>query len=161
MYNKIYNNNWLLVYIGMNKQDISKEIQQIFDNNELEDLKIFIKKRHCLNNFNISLMYIFHIVQSAGILTTTLAAGYNQVYLIWIGVSLNVLASLINVFEKNNNTMLKKLMIDIQKIKDGNFIDESPLIEIDGDKPNSLKDPIPEKSSNTNSNETLQINELK
>jgi hypothetical protein len=145
----------------MNKQDISKEIQQIFDNNELEDLKIFIKKRHCLNNFNISLMYIFHIVQSVGILTTTLAAGYNQVYLIWIGVSLNVLASLINVFEKNNNTMLKKLMIDIKKIKDGNFIDESPIIEIDSDKPGSLKDHIPEISSNTNSKETLQINELK
>jgi len=126
--------------VGTNKQDIVNEIQRIFDNNELEDLKSFMSKRHCLNNFNISLMYIFHIVQSAGILTTTVAAGYNQVYLIWIGVALNVLASLINVFEKNNNTMLKKLMIDIKKIKDGNYIGETALIEPDGDKTASQKE---------------------
>lgn len=118
----------------MNKREITQEIQRIFDNNELEDLKKFIGKRQCLNNFNMSLMYIFHIVQSAGILTTTVAAGYNQVYLIWIGVALNILASLINIFEKNNNSMLKKLMIDIQKIKDGNYIGEGPLIEPEGDK---------------------------
>jgi hypothetical protein len=126
--------------VTTNKKEISNEIQRIFDNNELEDLKSFMSKRHCLNNFNISLMYIFHIVQSAGILTTTVAAGYNQVYLIWIGVALNVLASLINVFERNNNTMLKKLMIDIKKIKDGNYIGETALIEPDSDKTASQKE---------------------
>lgn len=108
---------------------ISKDVTKIFDDNEIEDLKKFMNKRHFINNCNLFIIYLFHFIQSAGILVTTIATGYNKKYLIWVGIGLNILASLINVYEKINNNVLKKLMIDIQKIKDGNYIDETTLID--------------------------------
>jgi hypothetical protein len=112
-----------------NKQELSVQIQQIFDDNKLEDLKFFLEKRHCLNATNSVLIYLFHVIQSVGILTTTIAAGYDQKYLIWVGVGLNILASLINVFEQTNNSISKKLMKDINAIKSGNYVDEGYTVE--------------------------------
>ena len=66
---------------------------------------------------------------------TILAAGSDDKTLIWVGIGLNLLASLINVYEKINNTMLKKLMNDIKSIKDGKYLVESQLIDI----PESIK----------------------
>ena len=74
-------------------------------------------------------IYLFHFIQSVGILTTTIAAGYDIKYLVWIGIALNILASLINIYEKTNNSILKKLMLEIKKIKDGNYIGEDELVE--------------------------------
>jgi hypothetical protein len=59
------------------KQDIALEISNIFDKNQLEDLKRFLSKRQCLNFSNTILIYIFHVVQTSGILLTTIAAGYD------------------------------------------------------------------------------------
>jgi hypothetical protein len=118
--------------------ELSGKIQQIFDDNKLEDLKFFLEKRHCLNATNSVLIYLFHIVQSVGILTTTIAAGYDQKYLIWVGVGLNILASLINVFEQTNNSISKKLMNDINAIKTGNYVDEGFTIESGIDDKNKL-----------------------
>jgi hypothetical protein len=109
--------------------DISNQIRYILENNEIDELKEFIRKHKCLNGFNVFLMYVFHIVQSAGILVTTVATGYNQPQYIWLGVALNVFASLLNVFEKNNNTMLNKFSKDIKAIKEGTFLTETPLVE--------------------------------
>ena len=119
-----------MVYI-MTSKDIAIEIQEIFEQNKLDDLKYFLKRRQSLNNTNMYLIYLFHLIQSAGILTTTVAAGYDQRYLIWIGVALNMLASLINVYEKTNNNILKKLLADINKIKEGTYVDEGILIDTD------------------------------
>ena len=47
--------------------------------------------------------------------------------LIWVGVGFNILASLINVFEKTNNSISKHLLKDIQAIKDGTFVDEGSI----------------------------------
>ena len=116
--------------------ELSVKIQQIFDDNKLEDLKFFLEKRHCLNATNSVLIYLFHVVQSVGILTTTIAAGYDQKYLIWVGVGLNILASLINVFEQTNNSIAKKLMNDINAIKSGNYVDEGAIIEQENDNTN-------------------------
>ena len=107
--------------------DVSVEIQSIFEKNKLEDLKAFIEKRKCLNSWNIALIYFFHIIQSAGILTTTIAAGYNMKEIVWVGVGFNILASLLNVFEKTNASISKGLLKDIQAIKEGTFIDEGTI----------------------------------
>jgi hypothetical protein len=109
--------------------DISMQIQAIFEQNKLGDLKEFVRKRKCLNEFNTVLMYLFHVVQSAGILTTTIAAGYDMKELIWIGVGINIVASLINIFEKTNLSISKHLMKDIEAIRNGTFVDESDVIE--------------------------------
>jgi hypothetical protein len=109
--------------------DVNTEIQKILETNKLEDLKAFIRKRNCLNSWNIALIYLFHIVQSAGILTTTVAAGYDFKEIVWIGVGLNIIASLISVFEKTNNAISKNLLKDIQAIKDGTFVDEGIVVD--------------------------------
>ena len=128
--------------------DVNIEIQKIFETNKLEDLKGFIKKRNCLNSWNIALIYLFHIIQSAGILTTTIAAGYDFKEVVWIGVGLNIVASLISVFEKTNNAISKNLLKDIQAIKDGTFVDEGIAVEMpdkeanDKDKKEPLLAPV-------------------
>lgn len=132
-------------------KDLGAEIQHIFDTNKLDDLKEFINRRKCLNNWNIALVYLFHIIQSAGILTTTIAAGYDVKAIVWVGVGLNILASMINIFEKTNNGISKKLMKDIQAIKDGTYVDESVSAEIgekkekETDDKDNLQEPLVKK----------------
>ncbi len=108
----------------MSVPNVNTEIQTIFETNKLTDLKAFMQKRKCLNEWNMVLIYLFHVVQSAGILTTTIAAGYDMKVLVWVGVGFNILASLINVFEKTNNGISKHLLKDINAIKDGTYVDE-------------------------------------
>ena len=107
--------------------NVSTEIQSILEKNKLEDLKEFIGKRKCLNGCNLALIYLFHIVQSAGILTTTVAAGYDFKELIWVGVGLNIVATIINAFEKTNSSVSKGLLKDINAIRDGTYVDESSI----------------------------------
>ena len=45
-----------------NNDDISLKIQSIFNNNRLNDLHKFMKKRHFLNNCNIFIIYFFYFV---------------------------------------------------------------------------------------------------
>jgi hypothetical protein len=134
-------------------KEISIEIKDIFEQNELDDLKRFLAERQRLNIWNKNLLYLFHLIQSAGILTTTIAAGYDQKFLIWIGVGLNMFASLIDIYEKTNNKLLKKLMADIQKIRDGSYVDEGELVETD-DKKNSISSPQM-KAFNSNKNDMV------
>ena len=117
----------LIESLNNKKLTIKEQINAIFENNKVNDLKSFLYKRHFLNNCNISLIYLFHITQSAGILTTAIATSYNNTQLIWIGIGINCLATLINVFEKTNINISKKYMKDIQDIKDDIYIDESDL----------------------------------
>lgn len=123
--------------------DTSLEVKNIFEKNKLEDLKAFIKKRNCLNSWNMSLIYLFHITQSAGILVTTIAAGYDRKEIIWVGVGLNILAGLITVFEKTNNGISKNLLKDIEAIRDGTFVDEGVMVDL----PSSAKEPLLEKGA--------------
>jgi hypothetical protein len=110
-------------------EEIENEIKQIFSENKINDLKKFIAKRNCLNVSNQVMNYLFHIIQSAGVLTTTIAAGYDIKSLVWIGVGMNILASLINIFEKTNDAISRRLLKDIQAIKNGTYVDERMLIE--------------------------------
>ena len=112
-------------------KDFVLEIKEIFDNNTLSDLKRFLHKRESLNRANSYLIYLFYLVQSAGILTASVAAGNNDIYLLWSGIGLNVFASLIHVYEKLNNSIMKKLMHDIKSIKDGTYVDEGEMIDME------------------------------
>ena len=110
-------------------RDITMEIQTIFDNNKINDLHRFLNKRQCLNTTNTYLIYLFHLVQASGILTTSIAAGTNNTELVWIGVGLNIFATLINVYEKTNNSISSKLLNDIKLIKDNHYVDEGEFID--------------------------------
>jgi hypothetical protein len=122
--------------------NITEEIQSILNKDKLEDLKQFISRRKSLNFWNIGLVYLFHAVQAAGILTTTIAAGYDSKEIIWVGVGLNILASLINVIEKTNSSISKHLLKDIEAIKDGTYVDESEVVEIPEKKENNKDTPL-------------------
>ena len=110
---------------------IQVQIDKIFDANRIGDLQRFIKKRQCLNFSNMLFNYLFHVVQTSGIIITTVAAGYNAKYLVWVGAGISSVASLIKVFEGANNAMLKKLLNDIKAIKNGTYIDEGLLVDDD------------------------------
>jgi hypothetical protein len=109
--------------------DIKVEIKKILNEHELQTLKDSIKKRKKLNCVNTFLIYNFHIAQTLGILITTIAAGYNIKLLVWIGVGMNCLATLINVFEQTNNNISSKLLNDIKAMTNGTFIGESNLVD--------------------------------
>jgi len=119
---------------------ISKKIQKIFDDNKINDLQRFIEKRQQINNCNIKLRYIYYLCHYSSILITTIAISYKNnnidnenikdiIKLIWIGISLNVLSTLINAVENMNKTMSKKMMSDIAKIKSGSYIDEAEMLD--------------------------------
>ena len=130
----------------MSVPNVSVEIQTILEKNKLDDLKEFIGKRKCLNSCNLTLIYLFHIVQSAGILTTTIAAGYDMKEFIWVGVGLNIMATIINAFEKTNSALSKGLLKDINAIRDGTYVDESS-VEMPEMKKDDKTTPLLEKSS--------------
>jgi len=110
---------------------VAIEIKEIFETQKLDDLKSMMSRRRCLNTTNNVLIYLYHLVQSAGILTSSVAAGFNNQTLIWVGISLNIFASLIHVYEKTNNSIMRRLLHDIKSIKDGNYVAESELIDVD------------------------------
>ena len=112
---------------------VNEEIRIIFEENKMSDLKRFMAKRQSLNAANGWLIYAFHVFQSAGILTTTIATGYNIRELIWVGVGLNVISTLMNVFEKINTSISTKLMKDITSIREDKYVDEGTVV-------NDLKD---------------------
>lgn len=124
-------------------------IKTIFEENTIDDLNRFLKKRQCLNTANSYLIYLFHLIQSAGILLTSFAVGNNNQNLIWIGVSCNILASLINVYEKTNNNILRRLMSDIKLIKDGTYIDESAIVDVEKNEGDDLDGINGDKNNST------------
>jgi len=87
---------------------------------------------------NVNLNYVFHLIQSGGILVTTISAGYNNTNLIWLGVSLNALATLLHLYEKNNNILIAKMNQEIISIKDGTYNNQTKLIDSEGDNENSI-----------------------
>ena len=110
--------------------NINIEIQEILENNKVADLKRFIKKRQRLNSCNVCLSYLYYLVQSVGILTTTIGTGYEVKELVWTGIGVNILASLIHSYEQINNNISIKLLKNIENIKKNNYIDEDVLIDI-------------------------------
>ena len=134
----------------ISKNDVFLEINDIFDNNMLSDLKRFILRRQNLNTTNSYLIYLFHLVQSAGILVSSIAASTQNETFIWVGISLNVTATLIHVYEKTNNSMLKKLLFDIKSIKNHTYVDEGELVDVDVDDDGiKMKRPTPISKNST------------
>lgn len=101
------------------------DVEGILKKNTVDDLQKFIKKRSCLNNCNMYLTYIFHLLQTCGMITTTISASYDYKEILWIGIGINALAALLNVYEKINKSISNKLLENIKRIKAGEYLDES------------------------------------
>ena len=132
---------------------MSDEITQVLQANKMSDLKRFLKNRQCLNTSNIYFTYLFYIVQMAGLLTTSVAQSYNLINIVWLGIGLNSLATLIHTFEQTNNKLSKHMLDNILSIKNGTYVDEGILIDID-DK-SDKKSITPNMNMNGANNATL------
>jgi hypothetical protein len=110
---------------------MNQDIQRILNQNKLDDLDHFIKRRHFLNRCNSGMIYMFYIIQSFGILATSYSASTNDQQFLWVGIGMNMLASIIQVYEKINNDQMKKLFLDIQSIQNNTYLDESPYMEME------------------------------
>ena len=115
----------------MTSHETNNDINEILHKNSLDDLQKFIKRRACLNNCNMFLTYLFHLLQAGGMITTAISATYNYKEVLWIGITLNSVASLISIYEKINQTASDKLLENIKSIKSGEYLDESHQINAD------------------------------
>lgn len=109
--------------------DVSIRIKEIFAKNQLDDLNRFISKRSTLNKFTTFLMYGSYVFQSTGIFITTLATGYKLPELTWVGIGLNMMSTLMIVFEKLNTSISTKILKDIQAIRAGTYVDEGIIVD--------------------------------
>jgi hypothetical protein len=89
-------------------------------------------------------------------LTTTVAAGYDIKELVWVGAGLNLVATLIIVFEKTNDNISKKLLKDIYAIKNGTYVDEGMVIEVDPDTKHQEESYSPPTDEHNGLNDTAQ-----
>ena len=105
------------------------QIKHIFEKNKVDDLSRFIAKRAALNKFTAFLMYGSYIFQSTGIFVTTVATGYSFPELTWVGIGLNMMSTLMIVFEKINVSISTRILKDIQAIKDGTYVDEGVAMD--------------------------------
>jgi hypothetical protein len=109
------------------------KINNALEAEKYDDLLKFMTKRKLLNWQNSHLIYLFYIIHAAGLLIVGMSTNYSDKRIVWLGFSLNMLAGIIQTYEKINDSMLKKLLDDITKIKNGSYISESPLIDTDRD----------------------------
>jgi len=90
-----------------------------------------VKNRQCLNTTNIYFTYLFYVVQMVGLMTTSVAQSYNMNNIVWVGIGLNSLATLIHTFEQTNTKLSNHMLENITNIKNGTYVDEGILIDID------------------------------
>lgn len=119
---------------GVDPVDANARIVALLDTNKVSDLERFLSRRRCLNCTNLFLLYLFHIVQTVGILTTTVAAGYDMKEYVWLGAGLNATAALIHVFEHVNQSLIKQYAKDIHQIRINEYEDEAAE-DVDDDAP--------------------------
>jgi hypothetical protein len=111
------------------QSDARVEIKNIFSQNQVGDLKRFIATRARLNKFTKLLMYGSYVFQTVGIFVTTVSTGYKVPSLTWVGVGLNMISTLMIVFEKINTSVSVKIMKDIESIRNGTYVDEGVIID--------------------------------
>ena len=94
-------------------------IEDVLAKHREDDMVEFLKRRQCLNNVNGWLMCLFHLFQLAGIMMTSYAVSHGSTTLVWTGVILNSLASIMQIYIKMHDASLNQMMTDLQLIKEG------------------------------------------
>jgi len=114
----------------MNNITTEERIVKIFEENTVNDLSYFLKKRHRLNITNQWLNYSFNLLQGFSILIVAIGQAYQYPSLVWTGAGMNTLSTIFHVWENSNKKIQKSLYNNIKQIKSGSYIDES-IIEMD------------------------------
>ena len=105
------------------------KIKNIINQNKVDDLLRFMNKRQNINCSNQVLGYGFYIIQSVAVFTSSLGQYLDNTYLIWSGIGLTSIGTLIHAIINSNNKINTSLMTNIKSIHAGNYVDE---VAIDG-----------------------------
>jgi hypothetical protein len=100
------------------------QINNIINKNKIEDLLRFINKRQNINWSNQWLGYLFYLIQTVSVFSTSLGQAYVNPYLSWTGIGLTSIGTLIHAIINSNNKINNSLMTNIKSIKSGNYVDE-------------------------------------
>ena len=130
----------------MNDEETINEINRMFNENKIADLREFIGKRSCLNSSNQYLTYLFYFFQTCGVFSVSLGNAYGNPYLSWGGVGLNSFASFVYIVINSNSKINAQLLKNIQMIKENRYVDEGVLDGINDKKstqntPTNIKNP--------------------
>jgi hypothetical protein len=107
------------------------KINNMINKNKLADLKRFFSKRQNLNISNQWFGYLFYLLQTASVFSTSLGQSYTNEYLIWTGIGLTSFGTLIHAIINSNTKINNNLMKNIKDIKQGSYIDESNIDGLD------------------------------
>ncbi len=117
-------------------EDTINKINNIINKNKVEDLLRFINKRQNINCSNQWLGYLFYLIQTISVFSTSLGQAYFNPYLTWTGIGLTSIGTLIHAIINSNNKINSSLMNNIKAIKSGNYIDELNIDALEDKKSN-------------------------
>ena len=100
------------------------KINNIINKNKVDDLVRFMTKRQNINCGNQWLGYLFYLIQTVSVFSTSLGQAYVNPYLSWTGIGLTSIGTLIHAIINSNNKINNSLMTNIKSIKSGNYVDE-------------------------------------
>ena len=100
------------------------KINNIINKNKVDDLLRFMSKRQNINATNQWLGYLFYLIQTISVFSTSLGQAYVNPYLSWTGIFLSSVGTLIHAVINSNNKINSSLMTNIKAIKSGSYVDE-------------------------------------
>ena len=100
------------------------KINNIINKNKVDDLLRFMNKRQNINSTNQWLGYLFYVIQTISVFSTSLGQAYQHPYLSWTGIGLTSIGTLIHAIINSNNKINNSLLTNIKAIKSGNYVDE-------------------------------------
>lgn len=115
--------------IVITDEETAIKINNIINKNKIDDLMRFMTKRQNINCGNQVLGYLFYLIQTISVFSTSLGQYNENVYLIWTGIGLTSVGTLIHAIINSNNKINTSLMANIKAIHAGEYVDE---IAIDG-----------------------------
>lgn len=113
------------------------KINNIINQNKVDDLVRFMRKRQNINGSNQFLGYLFYLIQTLSVFGNSLGQYTANDYLIWSSIGLTGIGTLVHAIINSNNKINSSLMSNIKAIHSGDYIDE---VQIDG---------LDDKKSNT------------
>ena len=100
------------------------KIKNIINKNKVDDLLRFMNKRQNINCSNQWLGYLFYLIQTISVFSTSLGQAYQHPYLSWSGIFLSSVGTLIHAVINSNNKINSSLMANIKAIHSGEYVDE-------------------------------------
>jgi hypothetical protein len=103
-------------------------VNDLLEANSIQDAKRILSWRTFINRWNIVIAYssiLFHTLSS---FLTAFGSWMNNSTIVWIGIGANSFGILLNLYKETNGALLKTLLDDLKKIRDGDYLDEEDLL---------------------------------